>query len=306
MNVDYLLAFRCVMRHKSFRRAAEDLHISQPAVSKQIRALEDEVGERLFERGRSVRSTLAGEVLIKYADRVCQSMDAARDEIGDLKSQGHGRLAIAAYHVLAVHFLPPLIERYRSLCPKVKVTVQTDWPEGIIHRVEAHDADVGILVRPNNLDALPNLSYLPLNSAEMIFVTAPHAGLVNEAEVPLDELRKVPFVLCPDGCPTRRYLELRLAERGYTAQIAVESSNLDLQSRLVELGLGVGILPKGIIVPQLKQKKLRQFYVRDFQFRVESGLVHRRDKYIHTAMKAFLEVARAAPASNLQQGARPV
>src|SRR5690242_16235206 len=123
MTLDQLITLQTVSTTKSFRRAAESLHLTQPAVSKQIRALEDELGERLFERGRTARLTVAGATLLKHAERLSQIVRIARDEITDLKELRTGHLAIGASYTVASHLLPGVIEAYRLKYPQVALTV---------------------------------------------------------------------------------------------------------------------------------------------------------------------------------------
>src|SRR5947207_5009853 len=125
MTLDQLVTLQSVAAMKSFRRAAAALHLTQPAVSKQIRALEDELGERLFERGRTARLTVAGATLLKHAERLSAIVRVARDEIADLRELKTGRLSIGASHTVAGHQLPQILEAYRLKYPQVALPVET-------------------------------------------------------------------------------------------------------------------------------------------------------------------------------------
>ncbi len=295
MTLDQLATFRFVARLKSFRQAADAMHITQPAVSKQVRALEEELGEKLLERGRKVSVTLAGEVLLRHADRVAQTVEVAREEIGDLRTQGVGRLAIGAYHVLAVHYLPHVLESYRQKHPGVRITVKTGWPKEVVQSVLDREVDLGLVVLDAAIRQAPHLTVLPLFSSEMIFIAPGDGSLVSERELTLDRLGELPWILCECGCPTRGYLENRLRERGKSVELAVETSNHDLQARLVELGLGVSFQARPMVSERLRSGKLRQFYVPGMEFHVESGVIHRGDKYVHAAMRGFLNVVQRTP-----------
>ncbi len=196
MNLDQLVTFRTVARMGSFRRAAEVLHLTQPAVSKQIRALELELGERLLERGRTVRLTHAGEVLLNYAERVSQMVQDAREEIGDLQELGRGRLSLGVSQSIAIHLLLPSSKSIRR----------------------------GTLGSPS-----------------------------RRRRLSIDDLRDVPWVLNPDGCQYRGYLERRFAERGLTMNVAVEVTGMEVLKKLVQLGLGVTLLPKPLVAQEVKR-----------------------------------------------------
>lgn len=301
MTLDQLATFRAVARRKSFRLAAEDVHITQPAVSKQIRSLEEDLGERLLERGRKVRLTMAGEVLLRHADRVAQTVEVAKEELGDLRSQGGGRLAIAAYHVLAVHFLPHVLEPYRQKFPGVRIRVETGWPKEVVERVMDREVDLGLVVLDNAMRQAPSLSAIPLFTSEMIFVAPASSSLPVGREVSVDQLGEQSWILCQDGCPARGFLETRLRERGLALKLSVETNDHDLQRKLLDLGLGVSIQPKSLVVERLKAGRLKQFFVPGMEFHVESGVIHRRDKFIHAAMRGFLNAVQRVPKTTMQR-----
>src|SRR4051812_18161270 len=117
MTLDQLTAFRTVVRAGGFGRAAAQLNLTQPAVSKQVRALEDELGQRVVERGRHVRSTPAGEVLLKYADRICEMLANAKQELADAAEHQRGDLAIGATQTIAAYLLPRVIASFRRRFP---------------------------------------------------------------------------------------------------------------------------------------------------------------------------------------------
>jgi len=299
VTFDQLTTFRAVARRRNFRMAAEDMHITQPAVSKQIRSLEEELGERLFERGRTVRLTMAGEVLLRHADRVAQTVEVAREELGDLRAEGGGRLSIAAYHVLAVHFLPRVLERYRAKFPGVRIRVETGWPKEVLQRVLDGEVDLGLLVLDGALRGAPQFTAKPLFSSEMIFVAPGNSSIPVGREVGLDQLGEFSWVLCQSGCPARAYLEKQLRERGLSLKLSVETNDHDLQAKLVELGLGVSIQPKGLVHSRLSSGKIKQFRVPGMEFSVDCGIIHRRDKFVHAAMRGFLTMIQQMPKAML-------
>jgi DNA-binding transcriptional LysR family regulator len=181
MTLDQLVTFRTVSSVKSFRRAAEVLHLTQPAVSKQIRALELDLGERLFERGRTTHLTSVGETLLKHADRISQILRTAREEIADLKELRRGYLSIGATHMAAIHVLPQLLETYRERYPQISLTIDAGWAHETVSRVIAHNLDLGLvsLLAPG-CDDPPSLISVPLFSNQMIFVASPTKPLIKK------------------------------------------------------------------------------------------------------------------------------
>jgi DNA-binding transcriptional LysR family regulator len=306
MNLDQLVSFRTVARLGSFRQAAEALNLSQPAVSKQIQALEAELGERLLERGRRVRLTVAGEVLLKYAERVPELVQAARDEISDLRELGRGHLSLGAAQSIGIHLLPRLLEAYRARYPRVTLTVEAGVALEVMRRVIARDLDLGLVVLTTpGPDPPAELTCVPLGASDLVFVAPASEPLMKRRRLTIDELGDLPWILSPGGCQYRGYLERRFAERGVTMNVAVEVTGLEVHRRLVQLGLGVTLLPKPLVAQELKAGTLRVFTVEGMRLRSLSCLLYRRDKYLHGAMQGFLALLReVCPPGKASHGAR--
>lgn len=291
MTLDQLVTLQTVSAMKSFRRAAEILHLTQPAVSKQIRALELELGERLFERGRTATLTAAGRALLRHAEHLSQILRIAKDEIADLRELRRGHLSIGASHSVATYVLPDLIETYRLRYPQVTLSVEAGWSPQILGHVVSHDLDLGLVVlvtpRPNDIAQLTSTA---LATTEIVFVASPKDPLAKKREVTFEDFRRVPLILNQDGCLYRHYLESCFSQRGAAMNIAVEVIGLELQKKLTQLGLGVALLPKPFVAQELREKSLKTFTVKGIQLRSYSCLVYRRDKYIHGAMREFLKL----------------
>jgi DNA-binding transcriptional LysR family regulator len=295
MTLDQLVTFQTVCATKSFGGAAETLHLTQPAVSKQIRALELELGERLFERGRTTTLTQAGTTLLKHAEHLSHLVKTARNEIADLRELRRGQLSIGASHTIATHLVPRLIETYRLRYPQVTLSIETGWSPGILDRVLSRDLDLGLVVlispKPHNI---PQLACTAFDSTETVFVASPKDPLVKKQQLTFEEFRKLPLILNHDGCLYRSYLESRFAEKGAAMNIAVEVIGFELEKKLTQLGLGVSLLSKVLVARELKEKSLKSFGVTGLQLHSYSCLVYRQDKYIHAAMRGFLKLLQEA------------
>lgn len=297
MTIDQLVAFRTVVRRGGFGKAAEQLHLTQPAVSKQVRALENELGERLLERGRNVRSTPAGELLLKYADQVCELLDAARQELADAAARGAGRLAIGSSHTIASHLLPRVIERYRKSFPDVRLQLGTGWPPAILSDVVSGEVDAGLVITVvPRASRYPQLQFEALGSSELIFVAAADHPVARGRVRTLADLHDVPWVLSHDGCQYRAYLQRAFAQRNLSMNVAVEVTGMELLRRLLLVGLGISIVPRALVQSDLQRGALRAFRVPGVRPRSQSCIVYRRDKYQSRALRAFLDLVREAMA----------
>ncbi|MGH7825500.1 MAG: LysR family transcriptional regulator [Candidatus Binatia bacterium] len=291
MTLDQLRTFQAVAAANSFRRAAEVLHLTQPAISKQIQALEAELDQRLFERGRSSRLTLAGSALLKHVGHLSRILTTAKEEIADLKELRGGHISIGAAHSIATHILPNLIETYRSRYPKVNLSIEAAWSAEIMSRVAAYDLDLGLLVRVSpKLEGLPQLRFVPLARTDLVFVTSPNNPMTKKKSITWDDLAEAPWILNQEGCVYRGYIESKLRERGQAMKVEVEVIGLELQKKLTQLGLGVSLLPKDFVLTEVQRGDLRALKVKGTKIQNYWCLVFRNDKYLHGAMKAFLKL----------------
>jgi DNA-binding transcriptional LysR family regulator len=303
MTLDQLVTFRTVCTVKSFRRAAEELHLTQPAVSKQIRSLEEELGERLLERGRVAIVTEAGGTLLKYAEHLSELVKNARNEISDLKELKRGHLALGASFTVATSLLPDLVEQFRAKYPQVTLSVETGWSPEILRRVASHDLDLGlaVLISPKADDA--QLFCTAFDSTETVFVASAKETLVKKPVLTFEEFAKLPLILNHEGCLYRRYLEGRFAEKAVPMNIAVEVLGFELEKKLTQLGLGVSLLAKALVAQELKERSLKTFKVKGLELRSYSCLIYRRDKYVHGAMRGFFKVLQSEfPKANIDTG----
>src|SRR5919206_704160 len=296
LDLALLHTLRAVARAGSFRRAADTLHVTQPAVTKQIQALEHAVGERLLERGRPLRLTPAGEVLVRYAEQIAGLVRSAGDELGDLRHAGPvGRVALGASYSVA-DFLPRLLERSRTRHPGVTITVESGWPDEIVRRVLDRELDVGLVVltrpRPDEPDGV---SAVPLTENGMVFI-APAHGEANRfprrGRATVTELAKVPWILNHRSCVYRLLLARWFAEHGASMDVAVDGVGVELQCRLVGLGAGGGPVPESFVTDRGRRRRVRVIHVPGFAPRSIVGLVHRRDKYIHAALRGVMTVVQ--------------
>ena len=291
MTLDQLKAFQALAATKSFRHAAETLHLTQPAVSKQIQALEAELDQRLIERGRNPKLTVAGAALLKHVERVSRLIAVAKEEIADLRELRGGRLSMGAAHSFATYELPQLIEAYRKSYPRINLAIESGWSMEIARRVVSHDLDFGLLVIvTERLEEFPQLTFVPLAEDSLVFVVASNHPLARRKRLTWDDLKAAAWILNQEGCVYRSHIERRLKEIGEPMKVEVEVLGLELQKKLTQLGLGVALLPKHFVNDELGQGTLHCLHVVGSQLKAQSCLVFRSDKYIHGAMKAFLQL----------------
>lgn len=243
-----LVVFRAVAEHLSFRKAAEELYLTQPAVSLQIKALEEDLATLLFDRsGPQARLTPAGEALLKYARRSSDLLLKAKQEIAELTGEYAGILSVGASTTIAQYVIPRLIAEFCHLNPRIRPALISGNTEKIVKAVELQKVQLGFIEGPPRSREVRCEPFL--NDELVLIVPAAHEWSERESVQP-NELTTVPLLLRERGSGTRRIIELALERQGVKAnslRIAMELDSTEAIKSAVEAGLGAGILSRWAI-----------------------------------------------------------
>lgn len=287
MELRQLEAFEAVVSERSFTRASELLHLTQPAVTRQIAALETELHTRLFDRlGRTVALTAAGEALHRYAENILRLTKEAQQIVSDIAIGKTGRLAVGASSTLATYVLPPLLRRFRELHPNVEISVHTGVSAQVLEMIRSNQADIGMVtadVRDEILAARVLAEY------ETCVVVPPSHPLAKRAEIRASELAGNPLILMEEGTNLRTYVDRLLNAAGVEEQVTMELDNVEAIKRMVEAELGLSMLPQVSVQTEVETGRLVSLKLTDVpQANRQIKVVHRRDKYLSTVLKEFL------------------
>jgi DNA-binding transcriptional LysR family regulator len=279
-----LESFLTVAAASSVSRAAKRLHLSQPAVTKQVRALEHTLGVKLLERtARGVRLTAAGELLRSYARRSAALLDECQASLADLAAGDLGKLAIGAGVTTSIFQLPAWLRSYRRRWPRVDVRVRTGSSRDVAELVREREVDCGFVTSEIKQRAL---IVRRLYSEEIVLVAAPSLQL--PARPGLDS---VPLIMFPEHSGFRRFLERALAEAGLHPQAKMEIDSVEATKALLAIGLGAAFLPAVAVQRELQQRQLRRLAVQGLpRLRRYTSLLLREDRVPSAALKRFLSV----------------
>lgn len=242
MELRQLLSLREVIREGSFTAAARSLHMTQPAVSLHIKALEQEVGARLMERdARGVRLTPAGKVLLQTAEEVLAATDEAIRRIREMGAPDRGTVLLACGDTVALYLLPPVLRAFRELRPKADVAIHNHGSHRILDLVLRREVDLGIVTRPPWLE--PALWTRTLLVEPFWLALPPGHALAAEDKVDLATLENEPAVFLARPSETRALIDRGLREAGARPTVVMESGNLGVVKAYVADGLGITILP---------------------------------------------------------------
>src|ERR1700693_4219087 len=210
LNLHQLATFQVVAKHCSFVRAAEELHFSQPAVSAQIRHLEDALGVKLFDQiGRRTHLTQAGEELHLYSQKIFSLIDETLESMEALRSPHYGRLSVGADTTVGTYVIPGLLGKFHQSYPDVEISLDVVNRAALVERIMSNQIDIAIVGRvPDDIPVVIE----PFIPNELVLVATPFHRLAGRVNLPLAELEKEHFLLREVGSGTRAALELTFQE----------------------------------------------------------------------------------------------
>ena len=284
-----LQVFQAVATEHSFSRAAARLHRTQPAVSQAIRRLEEELGERLFDRSsKSGRLTEAGTILLDYAERLTRLRDEAEGAVRELQELRRGRVVIGVNEA-AVHILLPIVVQFREAHPAAEVEMRRVHSRQIPGEVLNRSLDFGFVTFE---PAERGLLSVPLGVDELVMLAHPKHPLARRRQVTMEEFGRQTVIAHNDYSP-RRERVLRLFEEKHAAiNIQISLASLDGIKRAVEMGLGVALLPRRCALSEIARKQLTAVRVPQLGMPRDLRLVYRRTGETSRAASAFLDAAR--------------
>ena len=286
MDVRQLEMFRAVAEEGSFTRAAERLHVSQSAVSRQVQLLEDELGGRLLHRGKRARPTPPGELLLRLAQRVQRDMQDVVGQISDTQELKRGTLTLAGGMTVCMHILPPLLKKYRRQFPGIELRVVSVASETTLKLLRAHEVDLALLTLPV---AGPDLEVVPVLKEEMVAVMAPGHPLARQRTVEPATLARLPLILYERGSNSRRLQDAVFAELGGSLKVAMETENVEIIKSMVAAGLGVTLIPYAAIARDVRARRFAFARLRGKPPYRETGWVYLRSEAPPRAVTEMLK-----------------
>ncbi|MBB3188823.1 LysR family transcriptional regulator [Halomonas cerina] len=250
MDTQSLQAFLAVADHGSFSRAAEQLHLTQPAVSKRIAVLEDQIAARLFDRiGRRVTLTEAGRVLLPRARQILVMVDDSRRALGNLSHDVAGSLTLATSHHIGLHRLPPLLKAYTRAHPEVRLDLHFLDSEQAYQGVLDGALEIAVVTLAPHPDE--QLEVVPVWVDRLCFVCAHDHSLARRGRLVLPELCDFDAVLPGPMTFTRGLIEGRFATAGLDLPVAVSTNYLETLKMMTAIGLGWSLLPERLVAGDL-------------------------------------------------------
>ena len=286
LTLRQLRIFEAVARHLSYTRASEELHLTQPAVSMQIKQLEQAVGLPLFEQlGKRIHLTDAGREMERYSRAITALLQEASHVFDELKGLKRGRLTIAVAST-ANYFVPQLLATFCQRYPEVTVSLNVTNRKQLLQALMENEADLVIMGQPpGNLD----LAAESFMENPLVVIAPPNHALAGARAIPLHRLEQETFLVREQGSGTRLAMERWFRENGVTLLTPMEMSSSEAIKQGVEAGLGLGLLSLHTLEMELALGRLVILDVERFPILRHWYIVHREGKRFSAVAQAFKE-----------------
>lgn len=284
LTLRQLKVYESVARHLSHSRAAEMLHLTQPAVSMQIKQLEENIGLPLFEQlGKKLYLTEAGLELQRYARNILQQLTEAESVFADMKGMKRGKLAISVAST-ASYFMPQLLAGFTQQYPGITISLNVTNRETLLQQLAINDMDLAIMGRPPQGLGLDATSFM---DNPLVVIAPPDHALARQKTIALARIQQETFLVREQGSGTRIAMERFFSEQGITLTTGTEMSTNEAIKQAVQAGMGLGILSLNTVGLELETGRLAVLDVEAMPIMRHWYVVHREGKRLSSVALAF-------------------
>ena len=290
MEIRQLRAFVAIAESGTFTAGALRVHVTQAAISMQIRQLETEIGARVFVRApRHVILTEAGEQLLRRARHILREHDAALDEIAELAGAERGRLRIGSASAMVLsEQLPAILKELRKQHPAADIMVTSGTSEVLVDQILSGDVDIAFVSLPVDVRGIKTER---LNQDQLVAIASPRHKLAKQRTIDAYTLAGERLILGERGGNTRRLIDQFFAQAGVTLHVAMELSRQQAIKRMVEEDMGVGIVPLQSVKDEVEKGKLIRWWIEGAQINWELGIAQLSNGYDSPIMQKFVSLS---------------
>ncbi|WP_458121373.1 LysR family transcriptional regulator [Paenibacillus sp. Z6-24] len=292
MNISQLETLLTISRTMSFRKAGELLNLTQPAVSAQIKSLEDEFKTILVNRNQPVTLTDQGTVFLEHAEQILTIVEQLKQRLADLDETPQGRILLGTTTSIAIQILPRVLSYFQNQFPLIKTMIHSMSSSQVYHSVENGLVDVGIgyLIERN-----PNLETSILYYDMFELVVSPQHPLARTRKATIHDLENLPLIMLSPDTVGRRFVDEVFKTHGIAPQVMMELSSSEEVKRMVEIDLGAAIISRQSITSELKHGTLVMIPMPEFEVSHPVGLIYKSGRYLNSAMRQFLNDLKGMP-----------
>jgi DNA-binding transcriptional LysR family regulator len=290
VEIRQLRAFVAIAETGTFTAGALRVHVTQAAISMQIRQLESEIGARVFVRApRHVILTEAGEQLLRRARHILREHDAALDEIAELAGAEKGRLRIgSASAMVLTEQLPAILKELRKQHPAAEISVTSGTSEVLVDQILAGEVDIAFVSLPVDVRGIKTER---LSEDQLVAIASPRHKLAKQRTIDAYTLAGERLILGERGGNTRRLIDQFFAQAGVTLRVAMELSRQQAIKRMVEEDMGVGIVPLQSVKEEVEKGRLIRWWIEGAEINWELGIAQLSNGYDSPIMQKFVSLA---------------
>lgn len=285
MEIRQFVYFTEVAKLQSFTKAAEKLHISQPALSKMVKSLEEEMGVQLLDR-TNLKLTDAGEIVYKKARNILQQVNDVTSSLSDLTNLKKGTLRIGIPSIVGTLFFPPIIAKFRHLYPGISIKISEYGAKRVEKWIEEDLIELGIAVMPVDEQSF---NTVPFIEEDMIVIMRKDHPLSGRKSLTLTELRDEDFVFFQEDFTLHGLLKTACRQEGFEPTIVLESNQWDFVAEMVEAGLGISLFPDSLS-KRLDPDKINLVPLENDLLKWKLAVILKKNRYISFAAREFLKL----------------
>ncbi|MBW2042156.1 MAG: LysR family transcriptional regulator [Deltaproteobacteria bacterium] len=288
LNFNQLRIFFHAAKSQNFTQAAKELFITQPAVSAQIKGLEEACNLVFFKkRGRRVYLTEEGKILFKHACKIFEYARELENIVNDLQQLKIGVLRLGTTKTYARYFMPFMISTFHEKHPDIKIQLNEGSSLEMTYSLLEFKNEVAVIAKAEDH---PEVQFIPFSREEVIVIAPVNHPLAVKKSVSLQELAREPLIMKEAGSGTRkRVLEL-FAKAGQTPNILMETGNTEFIKQLVQRGDGVAFLVKEAVLTEVQEKKLAVLPIREKQLFLDVSVAYLKNQHLSPPARAFIQI----------------
>ncbi len=286
INLNQLRAFYQAAKCQNVSVAAQQLFVSQPAVTAQIKLFEDSCGLRLFKKkGRHLYLTDEGKTLFNYARKIFEYERKIEDAVGQMKELKKGRLRLGSARTYARYFMPFLLTGFRDAYPHIKIHFDEGSSLEMIHSLIDLKNEVVIIAKA---DDHPNIAFIPFSREELVLILPPNHHLADKDSIRLEQIAAEPIIMKDPGSGTRKLVDELFGKNNCTPNILMETGDAEIIKLLVQHGEGVSFLVKEAVAVELQEKKLVTVPLQKDPILLDVSIAYLKKQPLSAPAQAFL------------------
>jgi DNA-binding transcriptional LysR family regulator len=292
LNISQLETLLTISKTLSFRKAGEHLNLTQPAVSAQIKSLEDEFKAVLVDRNHPVALTDRGRVFLEHAERILGIVEELKQKLSDLNHIPQGHIVLGTTTSIAIQILPRVLSYFQNQFPLIKTSIESMSSSQVLASVENGTVDIGIGYLSDR-SAQVETSVLYYDTFEL--VVAPQHPLALMGKVTIGMLKDVPLIMLSPDTLGRRFVDRIFRDFHLQPNIAMELNSSEEVKRMAELNLGAAVVSKLSIAGELRRGTLKMISVSELEVSHPVGVITKSGRYVNSAMRQFLSDLKGMP-----------